>query len=285
LEGQKGKQKKNVFLCYQAPKLLIDSFNYRHAFTASITILSKMISKSTIKFIKSLQIKKYRKQEQCFIVEGAKSINELLNSDFETVIVLATADFISHIGKKTNAEIQEVSVKELESIGEFKTNESALAVARMKDNPEITVQPDQFALVLDDIRDPGNLGTIIRTADWYGINKIVASEETADFYNAKVITSTMGSFTRVDIFYTDIEAYLSKTGHKVYGAFLDGKDVHHLDFGKGGLIVIGNESKGISARIEKYITDRITIPRYGRAESLNAAIATAVICDNVRRGK
>jgi RNA methyltransferase, TrmH family len=245
-----------------------------------------MISKATIKFIKSLQIKKYRKQEQSFIVEGAKSVQELLNSDFDTTLLLATSDFLSKIDEThTKAEILEVSVKELEGIGEFQTNESALAIARMKPNKKIAVDVHEFALVLDDIRDPGNLGTIIRTADWYGIKKIIASEETADFYNSKVITATMGSFTRTEIFYTALEDYLPNSTHKVYGAFLDGKDVHQLDFGKGGLIVIGNESKGISPGVERAVTERITIPRYGQAESLNAAIAAAVICDNVRRGE
>jgi TrmH family RNA methyltransferase len=242
-----------------------------------------MISKANIKFIKSLQIKKYRKQEQCFVVEGSKSVHELLNSDFETTMVVGTGEFISQLNKKTKAEIIEVSPKELEGLGEFQTNDSALAIARIKPNKELQVSDSEFALVLDDIRDPGNLGTIIRTADWYGIKKVVASEETADFYNAKVISATMGSFTRAEIFYTNLEAYLSSANHKIYGAFLDGHDVHQLDFGKGGLIVIGNESKGISTNVERLITDRITIPRYGQAESLNAAIATAVICDNVRR--
>jgi RNA methyltransferase, TrmH family len=245
-----------------------------------------MISKANIKFIKSLQIKKYRKQEQSFIVEGAKSVQELLNSDFETTMLLATPDFLSKLNEThIKTEILEVSAKELQSIGEFQTNESALAIVKMKPNKIIEVKQDEFALVLDDIRDPGNLGTIIRTADWYGIKKIIASEETADFYNSKVITATMGSFTRTEIFYTALEDYLSNTSHKVYGAFLNGKNVHQLDFGKGGLIVIGNESKGISAGVERSVTDRVTIPRYGQAESLNAAIATAVICDNLRRGE
>jgi TrmH family RNA methyltransferase len=137
--------------------------------------------------------------------------------------------------------------------------------------------------VLDDIRDPGNLGTIMRVADWYGINKIVASEETADVYNSKVIQSSMGSFTRVNIFYTDLGRYLSESTTPVFGAFLDGENVHEINFGKGGLIIIGNEAKGISEAVEKFVTKRITIPRFGQAESLNAAIATAVICDNVRR--
>ncbi len=242
-----------------------------------------MLSKAKIKFIKSLQIKKYRKQEQCFLVEGAKSVHELLTSDFELVTLLGTSDFLSTIHQPLKCEVIEVTLKELDGLGEFQTNDSTLAIARQKPNSSIEVLADEFALVLDDIRDPGNLGTIIRTAEWFGINKIIASTETADFYNSKVITSSMGSFTRSKIFYTDLEDYLSKTQLKIFGAYLIGEDVHQVDFGKGGLMVIGNESKGISPSLEKYITNKITIPRYGKAESLNAAIAAGVICDNIRR--
>jgi RNA methyltransferase, TrmH family len=240
-----------------------------------------MISKAAIKFIKSLQIKKYRKQEQCFIVEGAKSVHELLNSNFEVTRVFGTADFLSSLSG-IHAEVIEVTAKDLEGLGEFQTNDAALAIARMKPNRSFVVAQDEFAIVLDDIRDPGNLGTIIRTADWYGINKIIASEETADFYNTKVINASMGSFTRTDIFYTSLETYLQNCDHKILGAFLNGEDVHHYNFGKGALVVIGNEARGISPSVEKLITGRITIPRYGQAESLNAAIATAIICDNIR---
>jgi TrmH family RNA methyltransferase len=243
-----------------------------------------MLSKSNIKYIKSLQVKKYRKQEQCFIVEGAKSVLELLASDFEVVQVLGTSDFLSGI-KTLPAESIALSEKELQGLGEFQTNNSALAVARMKPNNPISVSPNEFSLVLDDIRDPGNLGTIIRTADWFGINKIVASAETADFYNPKVVSATMGSFTRIAIFYTDLGEYLPASGHRVFGAYLDGKDIHQVNFGAGGLIVIGNESRGIGSDLEKYVTDKITIPRYGQAESLNAAIATAIICDVARNLK
>jgi TrmH family RNA methyltransferase len=245
-----------------------------------------MLSKAKIKFVKSLQIKKYRKQEQCFVVEGVKSVQELLASDFEVVMLVATNEFLANNRLPTSAEIIEATDKELASLGEFQSNDSVLAVARIKVPSRLDPGPKEFALVLDDIRDPGNLGTIIRTADWFGISKIIASEETADFYNPKVIASTMGSFTRCGIFYTDLATYLeSKRGTRMFGAVLDGKDVHTVDFGSGGLIVIGNESRGISNDLAGFITDRITIPKYGNAESLNAAMATAIICDNLRRGR
>ncbi|MFN7330850.1 MAG: RNA methyltransferase [Bacteroidota bacterium] len=142
---------------------------------------------------------------------------------------------------------------------------------------------DEFALLLDDIRDPGNLGTIIRTADWYGVKKIIASEETADFYNPKVVHATMGSFCRVQIFYTSLLQSLSDASQPVYGAFLDGDNVHDIEFSKSGLLVIGNEAQGISKAVEKKVTQRITIPKRGGAESLNASGATAINLDNVFR--
>jgi TrmH family RNA methyltransferase len=243
-----------------------------------------MLSKATIKFIKSLQVKKYRKQEQCFLIEGAKSVEELLASDFEVVKLLGTADFLS--GRKLPATLEVVEVPEstLEGLGEFQTNRSALAIARLKPNTALYASASEYGIVLDDIHDPGNLGTIIRTADWYGIQKIIASPETADFYNPKVVSATMGSFTRVQVFYSDLGDYFSKNTLPVYGAYLDGKDVHQVPFSRGGLILVGSESHGISAALSSFVTEKITIPNYGKAESLNAAIATAVICDNVRRG-
>lgn len=242
-----------------------------------------MLSKAKIKFVKSLQIKKYRKQEQLFVVEGGKSVKELLNSSFQTSMVVGTASFLSTLTASKDIEVIEVSEKELESLGEFQSNDGALAVAHMKPNSYLDVVAGEYALVLDDIRDPGNLGTILRIADWYGIRKIIASEETADLYSSKVISSTMGSFTRVETYYTSLPEYLKNVTLPVYGALLDGNDVHKTAFASGGLLVIGNESRGISTLVIPYVTHRITIPRYGQAESLNAAIATGIICDNIRR--
>ena len=241
-----------------------------------------MLSKAKIKLIRSLQIKKYRQQEQLFVVEGAKSVAELLKSDFHIEMIAGTGEYLSTIEAPSSL-LSEVKKEDLESMGLFQSNESALAVARMKPNELFKPAAGDLMLALDDLRDPGNLGTIIRTADWFGINRIVASNETADLYNSKVITSTMGSFTRVKIFYTDLTSYLSTISAKLFGAYLEGTDVHETDFSGGGIVVIGNEARGISPEVSALITNRITIPRYGRAESLNAAIATAVICDNACR--
>jgi TrmH family RNA methyltransferase len=242
-----------------------------------------MLSKATIKFIKSLQVKKYRKQEQCFLVEGAKSVQELLTSDFDVVMVVGSPDFFSHLRAPLRGEAVETNAKMLEGLGEFQTNRSALAVARMKPNVPLYPNSYEYVVAVDDLKDPGNLGTIIRTADWFGISKIVASSATADFYNPKVISATMGSFTRVQIFYTDLAEYLRDLGQPVYGAFLHGTDVHRVAFAPSGCILIGSESHGISPALEPLVTEKVTIPRYGQAESLNAGMATAIICDNVRR--
>lgn len=244
-----------------------------------------MISKATGKFIKSLQVKKYRKEEQSFIVEGAKSVAELLRSDFEVKWLAATEDFLQlHANVLSNRHIEwtEASAKELGQLGTFQTNDGALAVASMKPNQPLTVQ-NEYALILDDIRDPGNLGTIIRTADWYGIDKIIASEETADFYNPKVISATMGSFCRVQLYYASLVEYLNTTHLPVYGTFLNGKNIYTVDFEKAGLIAMGNEANGISTEVGQLVTVPITIPKRGGAESLNASIATAIVLDNVFR--
>lgn len=245
-----------------------------------------MLSKARIKFIKSLQLKKYRKQEQCFTVQGEKSVLETLNSSFQVRELYATSDFLERqkaaLSRYRNNLVQ-VTESELASVSEYETNEAALAIVAIPENTPINVKADEFILMLDDIRDPGNLGTIIRTADWYGVTKIIASEETADAYNSKVIQSSMGSFTRVQLYYTNLVELLRANKRPVYGTFLNGQNAHDFPYANEGIIVIGNEANGISPEIEKFITNKITIPRYGKAESLNAAIATAVILDNIRR--
>ncbi len=217
------------------------------------------------------------------MVQGAKSVRELLQSDFETMMVVGTSAFLSGLPMGLRAEIFESSEDELKGIGDFQSNDAGLAVARMKPDEPVRIHEGEWVVALDDIRDPGNLGTIIRTADWYGINLVIASPETADFYNPKVISSTMGSFARVRVHYEDLATFFRSSRRKIYGAFLDGKNVHSETFKGGGIVLIGNESRGISEELGKLVTDRITIPRFGHAESLNAATATAIILDNIRR--
>jgi TrmH family RNA methyltransferase len=248
-----------------------------------------MLSKNRIKYINSLKIKKYRQLHEAFIVEGAKSVLELLDSEFEIEFVLSTPDFqqkYASILSDHKTLVETVTAKELEGLGLFQTNDSCLAVAKTKDNVFLSADIQEYALILDDIRDPGNLGTIIRVADWYGIKKIICSADTTDVYNPKVIAASKGSFTRVNLYYTNLPEFLSENakGRNILGAFLDGASIYDHGFSiEGGYVVMGNESNGIGAGVESFVTHRITIPRIGEAESLNVGIATAVMLDNMRR--
>ena len=213
-------------------------------------------------------------------------MQEVLASDYSVALLCGTEAFLQGCRHADRArEVVETSEKQLSALGSVETNNAALAVVRMKPATEPRITSDTFSLVLDDIRDPGNLGTIIRTADWYGMRQVVASEETADVYSPKVINATMGSFLRVSVHYVALEKFLSTVKVPVFGTFLDGEDIHRVPFGKGGLLIIGNESRGISPGVARLVTKKVTIPRYGQAESLNASVATAVLLDNLRRGQ
>ncbi|WP_375578963.1 RNA methyltransferase [Marivirga tractuosa] len=244
-----------------------------------------MLTKNNTKFIKSLQLKKFRQKEGLFIVEGGKNTIELLHSPYKIKSLLVTEDFLNiHQKEVLSSEIEPIIVKEkeLSSLGSFQSNTDALAVVHEKVPPKY--DESGFDLVLDDIRDPGNLGTIIRLADWYGIKNIICSETTAEFYNPKVISASMGSIFRTNLYRRDLKGFLGENKHrKIYGALLEGKNVHQVKFEADGLLVIGNESHGIHQDIIPSISDKVTIPKIGHAESLNAAMATAIICDNVFR--
>jgi len=208
-----------------------------------------MITKNQIKYINSLQQKKFRLENQSFIVEGAKSVFELLKSDFELELLFVTKSFSDEyevLLTNFSKILTVVETNELEKVGSFSSNNAALAVVKTKENIELLIHESEFALILDDIRDPGNLGTIIRNADWYGITKIICSLETVDFYNPKVINATMGSFTRILLYYTDLVDFIGKQTVNIYGTLLDGENIHHTNFSDTGFIVIGNEANGIS---------------------------------------
>ncbi|TDB66906.1 TrmH family RNA methyltransferase [Arundinibacter roseus] len=248
-----------------------------------------MLSKNQIKYISSLKIKKFRQQEQAFIVEGAKSVQELLASDYTVEMVVTTPEFLQKYGSiqsQANVPSYTASASDMDRLGTFQSNDSCLAVAKTKDNAFLCAQNKEYALMLDDIRDPGNLGTIIRIADWYGISKLICSENTTDFYNPKVIAASKGSFTRVQAFYTSLPDFIN--GHPgspvLVGAFLGGASLYDFKFpSEGGYLVMGNESQGISADVGQLIGQRVTIPRFGGAESLNVGIATAILCDHWRQ--
>lgn len=252
-----------------------------------------MLSKNQIKLINSLKIKKFRDEEKLFIAEGTKIVPELQNSSVEIKEIYATTSFINTNKFSKNIAVFEISEKELEKISSLKTSNQVLAVCStpLYNLSELNFK-DKITLALDEIKDPGNLGTIIRIADWFGIETIICNNETADVYNPKVVQATMGSISRVKVIYTDLVEFLkseSADKNKIFGATLDGENIY-TNSKSNGIIVIGNESKGISESVLKYVNYKIKIPNFshlkaseGEAESLNAAIATAIICSEFRR--
>lgn len=245
-----------------------------------------MLSKSQINLFKSLQHKKFRTEHGLFLVEGYKSINEFANSAYQvdTVYQTYTTDpKLLNLSHKINS--QQISLNDLEKISGLKTPQDAVALVKIPAWPALSTDSlkKSFSLVLDGVQDPGNLGTIIRTADWFGITNIICSEDTVDAYNPKVVQATMGSLARVKVHYVYLETFLPKTGLPVYGALLNGKSIYNTNFGHEGLIIMGNEGNGIRAKIEKLVTHAITIPRAGKAESLNVGIATAIFCSEIKR--
>jgi len=217
-----------------------------------------MISKRQIKIITSLHQKKYRKSTGLFVAEGKKVIQEFLNSKFE-LDTLFTID--EHLFANTS-KVALISEAELKKISFLKTPNKALALFKITDNA--VVNAEGLIVALDDVRDPGNLGTIIRLCDWFGVKQLVCSEATVDCYNPKVIQATMGSLTRVNVVYTNLENYLSETKLPVFGAFMDGKNVYQTELPTDGILVMGNEANGVSEKISKFITKKIAIPRFGR---------------------
>ena len=248
-----------------------------------------MLSKSNIQHLKSLQLKKFREKSGEFVVEGPKLVDELLTSDFAVKSIYATIDWIKQNNdiSKNPIDIIEVSQSELERISGFKTPNQVLALAKIKEHRLnfSDIQGD-FSLVLDGIGDPGNLGTIIRTADWYGIRNIVVSEDTVDYLNPKVVQSSMGSLFRVAIYYTNVAGLIESLDHEfpVYGTFMDGKNIYNENFAEAGMLILGSESHGIRENIEKLVKTRLHIPSlHSKAESLNVSIAGAICCSEIKR--
>jgi TrmH family RNA methyltransferase len=245
-----------------------------------------MLTKSRVKLIKSLHEKKNRSELGLFLVEGEKGTVELLKSNFEIDFLLVTKEFFEKYKDQINKKLVEHEItgrENIEKLGTLESNDSAIAMVKQRDEMEPEIKKDEIIIVLDRIQDPGNLGTIIRVADWYGILKIVCSIDSADFYNSKTISASMGSFTRVEVFYRDLEKFLSEAKEEnlpIFGAYLSGEDIHEAIFPTSGILLMGNESKGINKNLEKLVNKKITIPTFGGAESLNVGVATAIILDN-----
>ena len=250
-----------------------------------------MLTKNTIKLIRSLELKKFRTRENSFVAEGPKVVGDLL-AVMRPKMVFATSQWISE--NDTNGiDVEMVSEDELSRISFLQHPQQVLAVFPMPSYDESIDYTKELkgklTLALDSVQDPGNLGTIIRIADWFGIETILCSHETADAYNPKVIQATMGSIARVRIIYTDLTKTLEAIASEmpIYGTFLDGENIHSRQLPKEAVIVMGNEGKGISQEVARLVTDRVLIPNYpaGRptADSLNVAIATAITCAEFRR--
>lgn len=237
-----------------------------------------MLSKNEAKYIQSLYHKKTRETEGVFVVEGPKMIDELAASNYTIRKIYATDEWAKPAG--ITADVITVSDDELQRISGLQAANKVLAVAEQS-KAGSPVFIGNVVLALDCIQDPGNLGTIIRIADWFGIKHIVASKDTVELYNPKTIQSTMGSFVRVNVFYDDLSKVLQDAGTAIYGAVLDGQDVLGMQPLQEGVIVIGNESKGIGDAVRRMITVPVAIPRFGGAESLNAAVATGIILSHL----
>jgi len=230
-----------------------------------------MVSKNQIKRITGLHQKKFRNEQQLFIAEGLKVIQEFYSTD-------ATLQ----LNNEVRPEI--ISEADLKKISCLKTPNTCLAVFKII--PSKPIKYEGLTLVLDDVRDPGNLGTIIRLCDWFGIEQLICSEETADVYNPKVIQATMGSIGRVNVIYTALTNFLQKTNQTIYGAFMDGDIVYKSDLPSNAVLIMGNEANGVSANVEALIQKKISIPRFGKlqkTESLNVATATAILLSEFRR--
>lgn len=234
-----------------------------------------MLSRNEVKYIQSLYHKKNRDEEGLFVAEGIKLTDELLNAGFNAKKIYAHKDWIELHPAIEN--ITEINEDELKKISNFETPNKIFAIFQKKALIQIPDLKNKMTLVLDGIQDPGNLGTIIRTADWFGIENIIASADTADLYNFKVVQATMGSIARVNIFYTDLKTFLSGNKIIVCGAVLDGENISAFEKPNECIVVIGNESKGIRNDIQPYIQRKISIEKKGKAESLNAAVATGII--------
>lgn len=258
-----------------------------------------MLSKKQIQLVNSLKLKKNRDVHNLFIAEGTKIVPEILDSEIRVKTLFATTEWLNKNEKrifgKQQIEIVEVSDEELKKISALSTPNEVLAVAEL---PTYTINTDaiadQLTIALDEIKDPGNMGTIIRIADWFGIKEIICSDNSVDAFNPKVVQATMGSITRVKIHYTDLPVFFNSINNvKVYGAVLHGENIYKEQLSNKGIILIGNESKGISENLLPSISTKITIPSFAvstsdsaekkGAESLNAAIATAILCSEFRR--
>ena len=239
-----------------------------------------MLSKSQIKLIKSLAQKKFRAQHGLFTVEGVKGITEFLNSSFSLEHLYTTDDIFEASDEQTTI----ISEQDLKRITTLKNPNKSVALFKIKEATNVDVSG--LIVVLDNVRDPGNLGTIIRLCDWFGVKDLVCSNATVDCYNPKVIQATMGSLTRVNISYQNLESFLVQCDSTIFGTFMDGEIIYGNSLPENGVLIMGNEANGISPEVERLVNKKLAIPRFGstkETESLNVATATAICLSEFKR--
>lgn len=242
------------------------------------------LSKNKAKHIKSLHKKKFRDEFNSFIVEGEKMVKEaILNFSNQIETILYTKESFLAFENFFRSNAIEVSENELKSVSTMQTPNKSLVVMKKMNFDE---KNEDFTLVLDTVQDPGNFGTILRLADWFDIKKIICSKETVDIYNPKVVQASMGAVFRIPVFYHDLNTFLTKNKQqKIFGALLEGKNIYQESITPNGILILGNEGKGISPEIQKHINEPITIPRFGKAESLNVSVATGIILSEFFRNR
>ena len=247
-----------------------------------------MLTKNQLKLVRSLELKKNRKKEGLFVAEGPKVVGDLLRAGYKAHSIFTTnpSSLTSHLSPLAS-HLSTVTDDELRKLSFLQHPQEVLAVFEIPNTQHPTPNTQHLALALDCVQDPGNLGTIIRIADWFGISTIYCSEETADVYNPKVVQATMGSLAHINIVYCDLVELLRHYDGPIYGTLLDGQDIYQQELSQGGIIVMGNEGNGISQRVRPLITHKLLIPNFNKnsetAESLNVAIATAITCSEFRR--
>lgn len=242
-----------------------------------------MLSKNQLKLVRSLELKKNRKKEGLFVAEGPKVVGDLLRASYVPHSIFK----VQGSGFKVQGSSFLITDDELRKLSFLQHPQEVLALFEIPQSHKLTANSQKLSIALDGIQDPGNLGTIIRIADWFGITTIYCSEDTADCYNPKVVQATMGSLAHINIVYTDLEALLRQYGGPIYGTLLDGQNIYQQELSSEGIIVMGNEGNGISPAIRQLVTHKLLIPNYNpsseTAESLNVAIATAITCAEFRR--
>ena len=249
-----------------------------------------MLSKALLKRISALENKKQRKETRLFVAEGGKTVIDLINAGIKIDKLIATHEWMQEHNLPKGIEVIEVSNEEMRRASFQQAPQGVLGIFHQPDIEENLSAPyTELCLALDNVQDPGNLGTIIRIADWFGIKNIFCSIGTADAYNPKTIQATMGAISRVQVHYLDLADYLASLQGKapIYGTFLDGENIYHKELSKNGIIIMGNEGNGISKECAQHVNERLFIPNYpaGRetSESLNVSTATAIICGEFRR--